>query len=768
MASDFYNMMKAASISGSGGGGFAPTQEQLDAMNSGITSAKVSELTADTAALISICDEEPKNLLPLENATGEAGKSVDCECNIEPGNYVVFFKSLSTTHSGTTTCRVSFIDANGSWASQHVQVSPGTNVSMPAVIKTTAKSFRVIPASTVGGTAGTDVVSFTGAMVCRKERWDVSHAYVPYATVNGATTETALSASDTAGIIRNESGSIDYSGSSVYASKMYSLPSGTTKVRVKTTAYDSDDYYMSDYYVYFANGTAVTGQYLSGYPEKTDLNEVLTVPAGSDRVWIVSRKKMSSSDEQEIEYQNACKTIASSGGMADEVTAIAADVAALKKSKTGYVAPNGSDSKDGTTAATAYATVDKALTAGCDRIMLVGGKYTQTIDLSKAAGKHIEFVSVDRTSRPVFYDPDAVLVTSATLNDGVYSATISRTIASGNLWLYQDGVADATTEITDAERMPQQRGKAYRCDDTRIIKCTAATLSAAKAEIKSASVPKWYLDGTTLYFSAPSAPSASYPICVSSGAELFSNADRSISLSVSGIACKYIALNFKQLANVKATDCKASNVFGYGAITYDETINAQFLRCEAASCCNESNGDGFNADVTNSGEAFAKHYTATLIDCWAHDNADDGYSDHRHAETTVIGGLYEYNGKSGITPAYGSHCSCYSVISRKNYSGFACVGEVQQAEGGKYSQMLCVDCIAENNTRGGEESGFYVDGAGNRMILINCKAIGNTTSYKVGSTASARLVDCSTSGQTTIIGGTSANATVETTTAVTD
>ena len=59
-------------------------------------------------------------------------------------------------------------------------MDPGEIVSKPVTITTTAKSFRVIPASTVGGTAGTDVVAFTGAMVCKKERWAISHAFVPY------------------------------------------------------------------------------------------------------------------------------------------------------------------------------------------------------------------------------------------------------------------------------------------------------------------------------------------------------------------------------------------------------------------------------------------------------------------------------------------------------------------------------------------------------------------------------------------------------------
>lgn len=431
--------------------------------------------------------------------------------------------------------------------------------------------------------------------------------------------------------------------------------------------------------------------------------------------------------------------------------------------QTGYVSPNGSDTNGGSTMDFAFKTVSKALSEGCTRIILDGGAYYQQIDLSQAHGKHIDIISYDRAYRPVFYDPDCILTNSATLSDGVYSATISQTISSNNIWLYQDGTPDVETQIAESERLPVQRGKNCRLEDTRIEKCYADNLSDAIAEIKSSSIYKWYLDSNTLYFTSPTEPSQSNPICFGTGNDLFSGADRSISIRLSGIKCKYMSLNLKNLCNTEAIDCCATNVFGWGAITWDNTLNAYFLRCEASSCSNGTNGDGFNADVTNTGEAFSKHYTATLIDCWSHDNTDDGYSDHRHAETTVIGGLFEYNGKAGLTPSNGAHCSCYNVYSRKNYTGFMCTGDVEEAEGGKYTQMICYNCVAELNNRAGNETGFYVDGLNNRMTLISCKAIGNPTAYYVGQTASIKLVDCTAFDNNRFLHGYPENATVENT-----
>ena len=438
----------------------------------------------------------------------------------------------------------------------------------------------------------------------------------------------------------------------------------------------------------------------------------------------------------------------------------------IKTLQFAYISSDGDDANEGSSANSPLATIDHALDLGCSRIFLTGGKYAQTVDLSKARGRHIQIESLTRDSRPVFVDPDCVLVENATLENGVYHATISATISSGNAWIYQDDIPDLETTIPDSERMPLQRGKSERCEDTKIERCSSDNLQDALSEITSAAtnVYKWYLDGTTLYFSAPNVPSAQNPICYSPGNGLFSNGDRSISLTINGIKCKYISLNVENLCDVSLTDCQVSNIFGWGAISYSNTLNAKFLRCEASRCYNNGNGDGFNADVTNSGEAFAKHYSATLIDCWSHDNCDDGYSNHRHAESTIIGGLFEYNGKAGLTPSYGEHCSCYNVYSRRNYAGFMCAGEAEQAEGGKYTQLICHSCIAESNDRGGYYAGFVVKDNGNRMVLIDCKSINNRNAYYIGETATAQLIDCTAIGSQTLLDGHPENATVETTT----
>ena len=246
-----------------------------------------------------------------------------------------------------------------------------------------------------------------------------------------------------------------------------------------------------------------------------------------------------------------------------------------------------------------------------------------------------------------------------------------------------------------------------------------------------------------LYFSRPSSVNPDNPICYSSGRKLFAS-PTGIELKVSGISTKYLAFNINSTLNSEIADCKASNVYGPGAFVYNSALNCKFIRCEASRCYNGSNGDGFNGHCSNTGDIHSKQLTATFIDCWSHDNNDDGYSDHERAESTFIGGLFEYNKKGGVTPSFGAHITCYNVLSRHNYCGFNYVGTVVEAEGGKYGQMICYNCVAENNVHGGEKAGFSVSGTKNTIKLINCKSLNNKTGYKASASSNTvEMIDCS-------------------------
>jgi len=427
-----------------------------------------------------------------------------------------------------------------------------------------------------------------------------------------------------------------------------------------------------------------------------------------------------------------------------------------------YVATDGSDDNEGTYASP-YATVNKALQVS-NYILLGGGTFEQQIDLANCPFADITIRSFNHLNIPVFKPADSVLASSASAVSGYENVKVStigsKTFSSSNIWIFQEAIDEVDTLIQDAERHPLQRGYEYRCEDTRIIKTTATTLADALDEIESATQYKWFYDSTEgkLYFSSPDDVSSSHKIRYSTGANLFLNGSREKTLHLAGFTSKYFVFNISETNGSEVVDCCSTNVFGGGAFVYNRVLGGTFIRCEAAHAYSGPNGDGFNGHSTTSGKKFSKQTTVHLIDCWAHDNADDGYSDHERSETEIHGGLYEYNGKAGVTPSYGSHCICYDVLSRNNQNGFYCTGPVTEAEGGKYTQMMCYNCIAENNNSqigtANYNSGFIVDGAGNSMTLYNCSSIQNAIGYNIrNSNNSGKLIDCKTKNDTTVKAG---------------
>lgn len=425
-----------------------------------------------------------------------------------------------------------------------------------------------------------------------------------------------------------------------------------------------------------------------------------------------------------------------------------------------YVSVDGSDENGSGSADAPFATVSKALNEGFFDIVVNGGVYKERITINsgdrKHDGKRVSISPADPDKRVIFVDPDATIATTETLVDGytkVYFTTTDKTFADNNVWIFQDGVPDATTLITDEERHPLERGMPYRCEDTKIERCTATTLTEALAEIEAADTYKWYIESGTIYFSRPQYITEANPLCGSFSKTLFNGfRNRARSLELVGIESKYLVFNVTGLSRATLKDCKSTNVYGSGAFSYDQSASIEFVRCEAARCFVGTLGDGFNGHSKNTGDPFSKQTTALFIDCWSHDNNDDGYSDHERSETTIIGGLYEYNGKAGVTPAAGSHCTCYNVISRNNYCGFYYTNSVADEEGGVGGQMSCINCVAENNNRGGSKSGYRVGGAENLVYLIGCKSIGHDYGYRC-SQGKMRLVDCGSLNDITVKSG---------------
>ena len=416
-----------------------------------------------------------------------------------------------------------------------------------------------------------------------------------------------------------------------------------------------------------------------------------------------------------------------------------------------YVSNSGNDNNTGDVDHP-VATVNKALEKGATRILISSGDYRQQIDLSKSRTGKVEILKASESGNVYFRPTSIQICATETKEDNytkVYSAPITVTLAVNNKWLFQRNMPDLSTTISNTERMPQQRGYTYRLPSTIIRKCTSTTLANALNEIDNATDYRFYIDNGTIYFSRPTPVNGTTPIAYSPGTKLFLNNSIKNTIIMTGIKTEYMQINIDYTTNSVLTDCSAVFVYGNGAISYDYALNATFIRCEGAGCVNGTTGDGINGHGKTGGIVSNYKTTAKLFDCWCHDNNDDGFSDHDYCESEIYGGLFEYNEKAGVTPSYGSHCVCIGVYSRKNYNGYYYTGASN--DGGVYGQLECINCIAEENTGGTSQNnaGFLVDSNGNKLILCNCKSINNNIGYYATSSASMKLIDCGSYGDTT-------------------
>lgn len=397
-----------------------------------------------------------------------------------------------------------------------------------------------------------------------------------------------------------------------------------------------------------------------------------------------------------------------------------------------YVSTNGSDTNNGT-ATSPVATVNKALELGATHVLVSGGNYSQTVDLKKCKSPFVSIKSIAPTSRVIFYAPDCLIAETETSVSGytkVYVADTTHTFPQTTSKIFQNGVNDTTTRVVQTEIHALQRGAFYRSEDTKMHKCTATALNDALTEIENATEYKWFFDTSSskIYFSRPQAITSTNPLMTGLyDTAFFTNLSRDIHVEMVGIEVKYARLN---LMSAEITDCKVANACG-GGIIYNNGVGIKLTRCEVLNAYSGTLGDGICATGSNQ-YGRNKGTTITMTDCWVHDNNDDGFSDHCGCESTLIGGLYEYNGKGGVLPTGGGSCTCYNVISRRNAIGFEIAGtsSSQSVASGRNGQQIdCFNCIAENNTNGVGYGFFIAGNKGMTMNLYNCISRGNTIGY---------------------------------------
>ena len=413
-------------------------------------------------------------------------------------------------------------------------------------------------------------------------------------------------------------------------------------------------------------------------------------------------------------------------------------------------AVNGNDTNPGTTERAALATFAAAFAkTGVDTTIVLIGDTTERLNIkSKSNQRSVRLIGKRGLVNRIICGTKIDTGTLVAGTTNVYQTPLSSFSTATQFQLFQHEVFDESTLIPDDERHPLQRGKTYRCDSTKITRVTS--LDAVKT---SEGYTFFYdTDAQILYVKIKEGTTlAANPVYIPGGSGISGN-DGSVAFEMVNIECWYGSISLRLCHGGRAIDCAAKYALGGGAWSWDAAIGLELIRCEAARAFSGSGtGDGFNAHSTTTDPALAKHTVATMIDCWSHDNNDDGYSDHERCETTIIGGLFEYNVKAGLTPAYGCHDTIYNAYCRKQVNnGIALVGSATEAEGGRGSQIFVIGCICENN-----RNNYYVSGDAsgtnkNFGKFVNCVSLNGTEyGYLCGANARIELNNCTDSGSPT-------------------
>lgn len=416
-------------------------------------------------------------------------------------------------------------------------------------------------------------------------------------------------------------------------------------------------------------------------------------------------------------------------------------------------AVNGDDTNPGTTEGAALATFAAAFSkTGVDTTIILIGDTTERLNIkTKSNQRSVRLIGKRGLVNRIICGTkiDSGTLVAGTTN--VYQTPLSSFSTVARFQLFQHEVFDESTLIPDNERHPLQRGKTYRCDSTKITR--VRSLDAVKT---SEGYTFFYdTDAQMLYVKIKEGTTlAANPVYIPGGSGIFGN-DGSVAFEMVNIECWYGSILLRSCHGGRAIDCAAKYALGDGAWSWDAAIGVELIRCEAARALSDSTtGDGFNANSTTTDPALAKHTVATMIDCWGHDNNDNGYSDHERCETTIIGGLFEYNVRGGITTAYGGHDTIYNAYCRKQVdNGIALVRSAKAEEGGRGSQIFAIGCICENN-----KVNYYVSGdkSGtdeNFGKFVNCVSLNARYGYFCGTNARIELNNCTDSGSSTAKSG---------------
>lgn len=401
-----------------------------------------------------------------------------------------------------------------------------------------------------------------------------------------------------------------------------------------------------------------------------------------------------------------------------------------------FVGPAGSDAGVGT-AASPLGTLDRAIdmVGGSGIVYVLPGSYGPAMRITpgKITG-HIKIIGVRQSMGIGNYEWPVIRmsspVTGISKTPGytkIYQASIVGLPPLASFqWAYQDAVADPRTLIGAADRSPQHRGRSHRLQHcARLIKASPGSLSAALAEMDATAEPMSYIDGGTLYFTiVGGGDGAAANIYIDAATGFISSAVRGScgALDIQGLRVMYGGINLSPFAGSRLDEVTAvgsrGNCIDYNVLSFGTIETA----CGGSQ--QQYTGDGLNG-----------HNGAVLTegnDLYSHDNWDDGFSDHEGCTTRMIGGgLVEYNGGTGLAPAYGADTVAAHFVSRRNQrrgtykpGAFAVVGRAEDGGPADYGDTLArfIDCEDIESLTSFSDA-FISQGFDSKAVCVSCRSI---------------------------------------------
>lgn len=408
-----------------------------------------------------------------------------------------------------------------------------------------------------------------------------------------------------------------------------------------------------------------------------------------------------------------------------------------------YVAKTGSNSNLGSMTEP-FLTIQKAIntvaSTGGEVRVLDDSEYRESLIVDSS--HHIK-ISASYNKRVNILGSDKLTATKTTGFAKVYQAPLAAKPvgmggARGKPAIFEWGTK--SKPIIDSERHYLHHGLTHRLPYTEMNEATT------KEELDTVDGNgKWFWESGIIYLSATDGGDASVKRYEARARPVITHTNGTIELvRITSWFSSAQGMDFKGVYT------KRSSCIVYGAYKDGFSDNANVTHSykdNSGGCGN----DGFNCTVTTYATTaeISDRIEQIYYDPYGHDNGDDGLSCHYRADSTVYGGLFEYNTKADVVHVTGASCVCFDTVARGTNYGFYAAsapdGDTERVAGhfkcvntrasnNNYSYMAAADGVLEcQNTTAVNPAIMGYNQSGTGVLYANdCKFIGDSAKSKAG------------------------------------